>query len=245
MRRPSIGGLVVAYLGIAVASAYADVIVPGSVAGVEGNINNGFPFNIAFFSLTSQRYQQLYSSTEFTGPVLISGIAFRPDATIGSAFSSTLPSIQISLSTTSAAVDGLSTTFANNVGGDVTTVFNGALSLSSSFTGPLGGPKNFDISITFATPFLYNPALGNLLLDVRNFGGGATTQSDSQLSGSDSVSRVFTNSLFPAGVNSPTGVSDTQGLVTKFITTAIPEPNSLFLLSAGLVVLGFCRRKFS
>src|SRR5207249_8841041 len=92
---------------------------------------------------------------------------------------STLPDIQIDLSTTSAGDDGLSTTYANNVGADDTVVFTrGALTLSSAFTGPPDGPKDFDIIITLTTPFLYNPALGNLLLDVRNFGGGFTTVLD-------------------------------------------------------------------
>jgi len=233
MRLFSIGFLaILACVAVAVSTAHADVIVPGALAGVEGNSNNAFPFNISAFALSSQRYQQVYSATEFAGAVLISGIAFRPDATIGSAFSSTLPSIQISLSTTSAAVDGLSTTFANNVGGNVTSVFSGALPMSSSFTGPAGGPKQFDISITLTTLFFYDPALGNLLLDVRNFGAGTTTQFDAQFS-SDSISRVFTFS--PAGVNSPIGQTDTGGLVTKFTTTTVPEPSSLFLLSVGPV----------
>jgi hypothetical protein len=52
------------------------------------------------------------------------------------------------LSTTSANPNALSTTFANNIGADDTVVFGaGALALSSAFTGPAGGPKNFDIVI--------------------------------------------------------------------------------------------------
>jgi hypothetical protein len=46
--------------------------------------------------------------------------------------------------------------------------------------------------ITLLTPFLYDPALGNLLLDVRNFSGGLTTQFDAQRVENDSISRVLT-----------------------------------------------------
>src|SRR5262249_44298635 len=92
-RRSSFGSFfaILVCLAVAVPTAYADVIVPNALAGVEGNSNNSFPFNISDFGLSSQRYQQIYSSTEFSGPILISGIAFRPDATFGAAFSSTLP----------------------------------------------------------------------------------------------------------------------------------------------------------
>src|SRR5262249_21659069 len=155
----------------------AVVIVPNNLAATEGDISNGLPFNIGAFSLSSQRYQQVFAASAFasvSGPHLITQIAFRPDAQIGGAFSSIIPNIQINLSTTSATPDGLSATFANNVGSDDTVVFSGSLSLSSAFTGPPGGPKAFDIIINLQTPFLYNPSAGNLLLDVRNFSGGTT-----------------------------------------------------------------------
>jgi hypothetical protein len=96
----------------------------------------------------------------------------------------------------------LSATFANNVGADDTVVFSGPLSLSSAFTGPSAGPKDFDIVITLQTPFLYDPSAGNLLLDVRNFSGGTTIQFDAEASDSDPVSRTFT--AFTGDVNSPT-----------------------------------------
>jgi hypothetical protein len=212
------------------ASARADVIVPDALAGVEGNSNNGFPFNIQGFGLASQRYQQVFDSSEFSSAVLITGITFRPDAQQGSAFASVLPNVQIDFSTTLFGPDALSTTFATNVGADNTTVFSGALNLSSAYTGPAAGPKDFDISIVFSTPFLYNPALGHLLLDVRNFGGGLSTQFDSHALFGDAVSRVISNN-----VNALIGGADTAGLVTEFQVQQVPEP-STFLLVSGIVV---------
>lgn len=220
--------------------AHADVIVPSSLTAVEGNSNNGFPFNISAFGHTSQRYQQVYLSSEFDSAFLITGMTFRPDAVSGGAFASVLPSIQIDLSTTLAGPDSLSATFASNVGGDVTTVFSGALALSSAFTGPVGGPKAFDISIVFTTPFLYDPSLGNLLFDVRNFGGGFTTQFDAHLAGGDPISRNYS---LGGGVGSASGVLDTSGLVTKFQTQAVPEPAAVVLLSGGLLYLRSRRRQ--
>ena len=72
------------------------------------------------------------------------------------------------------------------------------------------GFRFFILSSTQTTPFFYDPSLGNLLLDVRNFGGGATTYFDSVDEFSDGVSRVATFS--EGNVTSSTAdISDTTG----------------------------------
>lgn len=222
------------------APVHANLVVPGALAGVEGNLNNSFPFNIGDFGQATQRYQQVYAAAEFGAtPLLITGMAFRPDMFVGAAFGPTiLSSVSISLSTTAAAVDALSTTFANNIGADVTLVRSGPLTLSSADTG--AGPRDFDIVITFTTPFSYNPALGNLLLDVLNFNNDVTTSFDAH-DAADGISRIFT---VGTGVNSPTANQvDSIGLVTQFITTSVPEPATLALLGFGLAGLAAVRRR--
>ncbi|WP_145367601.1 hypothetical protein [Maioricimonas rarisocia] len=194
------------------------IVVPNGLENVEGNGNNGFPFNIAGFGVASQRYQQVYGAPDFAalpGPVLITELVFRPDGGLGRRFNQTLTDIQINLSTTSVEPDNLSSTFADNVGADDTIVFDGALSLSSADTGPAQGPRDFDIVIVLETPFLYNPAAGNLLLDVRNYNGGFTTQFDAHNADADAISRASTNQI--GDVNSPIATfSNTAGLVTQF-----------------------------
>jgi hypothetical protein len=220
----------------------ASIVTPNGQVNVEGNGLNFYPFHLAGNGGAgpSQRYQQVYSASSFailTEPSFITQIAFRPDNQFGGAFVGTLPDIQINLSTTSATPDTLSLTFASNVGANDTVVFTrGALALSSNFAGAFGAPKDFDIVITLTTPFLYDPAAGNLLLDVRNFGGGSTTVFDMQEVAGDGVARVHTSSGSPGLVNSPTAArGDTGGLVTKF--TIVPEPDALALLAAGLFAL--------
>ena len=216
-------------------------VVPNGNATVEGNANNGYPFNVDFFGVTSQRYQQVYNASDFgavSGPALITAIAFRPDAGQGNAFTSTLANVQINLSTTSSSAGSISSTFASNVGADDTIVRSGALTLSSADTPVAGGTRAFDIVINLTTPFLYDPSLGNLLLDVRNFSGGATTQFDAAFTASDSVARSFYD---PA--SSPTGATDSIGLVTQFTfegAVVAPLPGAL---AGGMVLMGLVGAK--
>jgi hypothetical protein len=207
----------------------ASIVVPNVLSNTEGNGNNNFPFD----TLAPQRYQQVYDASQFAGGGLITQIAFRPDGLVGGSFTVTIANIQIDLSTTSAAPDALSNTFASNVGPNDTVVFNGALNLSSLDSGPSGGPKAFDIIINLTTPFFYNPASGNLLLDVRNNSGlpsGAAGGFDSENLVADSVSRVLGDLT-----NATASVRDTEGLITQF--TIVPEPDTLVPLAVGLALL--------
>ncbi len=218
-------GLRTVLIGLAMWAALAGgvahaavIVVPNTLETTEGNTFNAFPFSLS--GVFPPRYQQVFDASEFTslsGPEFITQIAFRPDGNdrFGSAFTATIPNIQINLSTTSKAPDGLDTLFDNNVGSDDTVVFNGSLPLSSSYTGPLGGPKDFDIVIPLTTPFLYDRSAGNLLLDVRNSSEEmpTTTFFDAQFSTTDSISRVL--------ALGPSVIPDTNGLVAQFTTSPV------------------------
>jgi hypothetical protein len=210
--------LVAGTLCFVAASTYAidpTVVVPNSSRGTETLPSLSFPFDIGPHIL-SMRYQQLYAASQFASigsGGLITQIVFRPDTGTGKRFRATLPDVQINLSTTSVADDALSLTFADNVGADDTVVFSGPLPLQSKNRG--SNPKDFDIVINLTTPFFYDPTKGNLLLDVRNFGGGMTTFFDSVSASGDGVSRVDTN--IDGDVNSPVAnYKATDALVTGF-----------------------------
>jgi hypothetical protein len=225
-------------LGVVNAAQAETFTVPNNLSSIEGNINNASPFS------GRGRNQQVYAASEFaflSEAALITKISFRPDGNSPQlSFSTRIRDIQIALSTTNAAVDRLSPTFANNIGSDETIVYKGELLLSSAFTSLEGGTKAFDISINLQKPFLYDPKLGNLLLDVRNFSGPfgfRIPAFDAHDEVGDSVSRQFTSD-----VNSPEGInnfSNTYGLVTQFTTTPIskPVPESSSIL--GLSIIGF------
>ena len=233
--------------GVCILPAGAQTVVsPGGAAATEGNTNNAFPFNYTH----SGRYQQVYAASEFsaaTGPTLITQIAFRPDAASGGAFSTTFANVQFDLSTTSKQPNFLSANFASNVGADDRMVRSGSLTLSSAFTGPAAGPKDFDVIVTLTTPFVYDPAAGNLLLDIRKFSAEGIGQQLDAVDGSGVSSRAYSYDVNDANGLIGAFYGEQTALVTQFTFSgaAVPEPGNLApLFGVGVTGAGiFLRRK--
>jgi hypothetical protein len=236
LRHALVAGIAcVAVAAAAGPSRAAFVVVPNANAGVEGSSNNGFPYNLNFFNVPSMRYQQVFDASQFAGvggPILISEIRYRTDSGTGNPFATVLPNIRLDLSTTAVNSSTIGLNFASNIGADNTTVHNGALALSSAAVGP--GPRPFDVVVSLTTPFVYDPSAGNLLLDVRNFGGGLTTQFDAA-SNTGVTKRVYAENVNAAnGVVDPLG--DKYGLITGFTyesANVVPVPASAVLFATG------------
>jgi hypothetical protein len=197
-------------------SAQSEVVVPNAQATVEGNENFNLPF------AHSRRFQQVYSASEIIDAGIIDKIAFRPDFVTGRAFAITGVSVKISLSHTPKPVDGLSATFADNVGSDETVVLDTTnLSYSSSKANcGAAGPCDFDIEIDLDDVFEFN-GQDNLLLDVSTRQGNNTSGPfDAQFTTGDGVSSGFGETDNLADLTADFIV--TRGLVTKFYI--VPEP---------------------
>jgi hypothetical protein len=192
----------------------------------NGDTGNCYPFmcnDSGQSSGPSLEYQQVYASSAFPGSIVISAVTFyqypgTPEVVVNGNY-------DISFSTTSAPVGGLSGTLANNVGSNSATFYNGSL----------GGAFSGSFTIT-GTPFTYNPAGGNLLMDVyvtnqaivpNGSGNGYNAADDS----GSATSRVY------AFDGSGVGNVDGTGLVTTFSGTNTPEPFMILPLGAGILGL--------
>jgi hypothetical protein len=215
------------FLGMAALTSTAStVVVPNGLDAREGTGSSGI-LNRA------GREQTVYASTNFpNGPVSIQELRFRPnvaDYMPGTAFSATIWDVQIVLSTTSVQPGGLSPTFNDNTGPDAQPVVSGAVTLFSTFTGPDGGPKEFDIIIPLNHPFTYDPAQGNLLVDIQNSSGDATSPVDAEYSSNGAASRVVSGSPI-----SSSGVPDYDGDVLQIVYSQLLVTNPL---STGPTIL--------
>ena len=150
-------------LASACATALGDtLVIPNNRADTAGNMP--VPFGGA------TRFQEIVGGGQFPGPIVITGIRFRSAVGKGPvSFNS--PSMKITLSTTHAHPNTAnghalpSLTYADNVGPDAKTVFDGAVAGSSpGCSGP--SPCPFDIAIAFTIPFSYDPEIGRLLVDL-------------------------------------------------------------------------------
>lgn len=206
-------------------STHFGVIVPGIR---EGTTLSTVPFT---GSSNSVRFQQVYSSAAFTSygqrPYLIHQLQFRTDGA-GPGYFSELPAFQINLSTTTRPVDGLSANFAENVGPDeIAVVPLGSYHVFGDYVRG-NNPQLWSTFFIFPTPFFYDPSQGNLLLDIRNFGGGGTGYGQPPWFGpanvdATSITNDSTSCVIANDVNAVSGTASTLGLVTFFYVSPIPK----------------------
>ncbi|HEY6344690.1 MAG TPA: hypothetical protein VIY49_24610 [Bryobacteraceae bacterium] len=211
----------VSFLGLFTCTAWASSVVIGLPAIVDSG--NCIPFGCdALFGTTT--YQQVYTASAFSGPFDIDGIDFFNTQFLNGG----LPGggvYTFTLSYTSESPGALNLTNPlNNIGSGSQEFFSGALPAISG-----------DLMSFAGTPFLYNPALGNLLLTVTITGGtnGSTILYLDQSQSAAQTSRAY--------FGTDTGGND-PGLVTQF-DSAVPEPSFLIPTLTSLGILGYIRKR--
>ena len=181
-------------------------------------------------------YQEAYVSTAFSGPFTVSSMSWSlfqaPAIVLGGSYTFYWGYSAVGL--------GLTSTFASNY-------VAGTQTLIGTATIPAGG-VNFGTVLTLSgfSPFTYNPANGDLLLEivvdnqdnVPNGSGNGYNWAD--YTGSQ-VARAY---CLDSGSCGGAGIG---ALVTTFNSNSTtPEPGTLVMFGSGLLGLaGIARRKFN
>ena len=170
MKKRLIG--IIAVTLICTSTMHADVIIPGSLAGVEGNGADDAPLGSGQFTgWVESRLQQVYGDSLLTGLTVgdsITGLTFRIDGSgVGDETDlppQTVTNYEIRLSQSANEPGSLEQFFDLNRGADEIIVRSGPLTFNAGdFTGG-SSPNDFGVFIPFTTPYVFKG--GPLLLEI-------------------------------------------------------------------------------
>ena len=136
-------------------------VVPGFAAGVDGNDQSWFPF-----VYDKTLVQQLWDgSTICTANALLTQMRVRRDHGDPQVLNGyTIANLDVRLGYSAATPASMTTTFATNRAGALTTVFSGPYSPPTQ-PAPNGATGAFNVGWVFTAPFVYVKAQGNLLFE--------------------------------------------------------------------------------
>lgn len=192
------------------------------IIGENAPSRNLLPFGGTGFT----RYQQVYSATEFPGPLSINGVKFFNNPLVPE-FPSTLSigTLNFEFSVTAKEVDGLDTV---NLENNVTSVVLGYGTLE------LDGEQERDLIVNI-TPFSYDPSLGNLLMDIKTPTGLTRVGFPAFFSSYDPDEGISAGGIFSRAMDGGWEGYEGYGLKTAFLigTTPLDLPEVQVIVSDG------------
>ncbi len=207
-------------------AAFAASAFPAEALTIgTANSGNCYPFTCNDSGVSSGQsidYQQIYSSSAFSGPLTIDTITFT-NAPFGGTTQVLSGTYEILFGTTTEALGS-----------------NGPLSISNVETFYLNTLSTTDVGATYTfsgTPYSYDPGLGNLVMEVvatnqeivPNGSGNGYFASDTSGTVMSRSYRLGTGDWGP----------DDVGLVTTFNGGTVPEPSTWAMMLVGFVCLGY------
>ncbi|MFO1078743.1 MAG: PKD domain-containing protein [Planctomycetota bacterium] len=191
------------------ALAQFSVVLPNGYAAATANTANAFPWASISTAFPGLRIQTVYDGGDFTAqsvtyPILITGLRWRTaDNSSATWTGGTYNNITVSVST--AAVNYLATTtnYATNHGGDLTVVHTGPVTVQAGTGNGAGQPGPWYVDIQFGSPFLYDPSLGDLAVEVdnpspsTNWTGGSQSTVTTVSTPVPAAKRVYGSTLYP------------------------------------------------
>lgn len=172
---------------------------------------------------TAFRFQMLYDTTHFVGqgldhPIAIQRLRFRPINGAVDPGGQVYQGVTVQMSSSPSDYDTMSSTFANNVGADVVTVFQGDVTLLPAAGGT---PNDYYVDIALTTPFVYNATQGlDLCVDVT--APNAPTASVPNTAASNNRTLHFARRLSSASPGAATGALSDFAAVIRMDYTIPP-----------------------
>ncbi|MBL8753497.1 MAG: PKD domain-containing protein [Planctomycetes bacterium] len=212
-----------------VASAQLSLVVPNGLAATEGNSSTAYPWQRTTAVI---HVQYCYDSTHFTNqgityPIIVNNLKWRANSSTTATTGGTYSNVTIDMSTSPLDQALQTTTFANNHGANLATVYAGSVVVAPTASVPAGTPNSYYVDLPIA-PFLYDPTQGDLVVDMRfpagSWVGGTAAIVDCQTTGS-LVSRMYnlTSDTAPTGtvqqnvgVTMEVGYAPASGLYSNF-----------------------------
>jgi hypothetical protein len=202
-------------------------VSPGAYQDTEGPNRSSPDWPVA------ARHQGIAHSSEFdalpVGGAWLTEIRFRPDGLVPVGEVASFGRVQWSLSVTHVDPLDISFTFAANITGTPVEVYNAAWSSTVINPNPPGAEiRPFDFRFPLETPYFYNPAEGNLLMDIifEMPGSGVNGLARFDIGQSNAFSErrdIWSGAL---GVDSPRSTAGTFTAINEFVF--ISEPSGDF-----------------